>query len=53
MFVNKPIFWKYRTFGKDGFWDGRIAEDAPPEAKEALEDFLEEEKELKEKGVRT
>lgn len=53
MFIKEPIFWKYRTFGNDGFWDGGITEDAPPEAKEELKDFLEEEKEMKGQGVRT
>lgn len=52
MFVTKPVFWEYRTFGKDGFWDGKISEDAPQEAKEELEEFLEHEKELKKEGVR-
>lgn len=53
MFVNKPVFWEYRTFGKDGFWNGGIVKDAPLEAKEALEDYLEEEKEMKRQGIRT
>lgn len=51
MFVKKPVFWEYRTFSKDGFWDGGISDDAPPEAKEALADYLEESKKLSVQGI--
>jgi hypothetical protein len=53
MFVEEPVFWKYRTFNKDGFWDGGIEENAPVDAKNALKEFLKEEQKVKEEGIET
>lgn len=48
---HRPVWWDWATFGDDGFLNG-ISEDAPDEMKEAYMDFLREQQEYRDKGIK-
>ena len=47
----KPEWWEYPLFDDDGFLSG-IRDDVPPKIKTQYEEYLEEEKKRREKGIK-
>ena len=52
MIVKVPNFWEYAIFGKDGFWNGKIKENAPIKAKKEYEEFIKQKNNAEKEGIR-